>query len=162
MGLRDPQDKGGVSLWARLFQSKGSIAPGHEAADFGAGGNFAFEQKSSGVEAGIDFAVGDELSLGLLLAKSEAASAWIRRAAVAAASRATASAPTRPGCRRRAFYLDASYRAMDFSATLGALDVDGKASSFNLEAATPGRCRAARSSSRSCSTPMRGSTTSRH
>ena len=72
MGVIDQFHDGAVSLWARVFQDKGSVDPEHVAVNFGQGGNFGYDQKNSGVEAGLDFAISDEFSMGLLVAKSKA------------------------------------------------------------------------------------------
>jgi hypothetical protein len=101
MGMLGQPAKGGLGLWARLFHAKGAIAPEHVAANFGQGGNFSFEQRNSGIEAGIDFAVSEELSVGLLLAKAEATQRLESPGAGNSQIEGDTSAPTAPGSRRR-------------------------------------------------------------
>jgi len=137
MGVIDGFVGDGLSLWARVWTDKGGFSPEHHASNFGDGGNFAWDQKNSGVEAGIDFEVTDEFFLGLLVGKSQAdvgpddpgtGSADLDAATLGIYG--TWISPT-------GFYLDASYRWMSFDADLssvaGAMSVDGDAESFNLE-----------------------------
>jgi outer membrane autotransporter protein len=65
--IPDNSGKHGISLWARTFNSKSEVSPEHEALDFGDGGHFDFEQRTSGVEAGLDFRPADSWRLGALL-----------------------------------------------------------------------------------------------
>jgi len=134
MGMRDLEGKGGIGLWARMFQAKGGIDPGHRAADFGQGGNFAFEQKDSGVEAGVEFAVSDELALGLLLAKANASQRLDSPGAGSSRIEGDSVGAYATWVSPNGFYLDASFRTMDFDARMQSLRTEGKASSFNLEA----------------------------
>jgi outer membrane autotransporter protein len=135
-GLIDRLTDGAVALWARVFQDRGSLTPGH-ASNFGNGGNFDWRQDNAGIEAGVDFSVTDELSLGLLLGNAKAdidlrngghgssdidADSW--------GLYGTWISPT-------GFYLDASYRRMSFDVDMksvaGAMSADGDAEAFNLE-----------------------------
>ena len=136
-GVISSTEKSSVTLWARVFRDKGEINPGHDAFNFGQGGNFDYDQKISGAEVGVDFGVTDEFALGLLLAKTDG-DLDLRNPGV---GRASLDGDTWgiygtwvPG---NGFYLDASYRWMDFDATmhstLGARDVDGSAEAFNIE-----------------------------
>jgi outer membrane autotransporter protein len=137
MGVIDQFTDGAVSLWARIWTDKGGWNPEHHAGNFGDGGNFDWDQKNSGFEAGVDFSVTDEFSIGLLIGKSEAdvdlddpghgsadldADTW--------GLYGTWISPT-------GFYLDASYRWMSFDVDMnsvaGAMELDGDAESFNLE-----------------------------
>jgi len=136
MGVIDHFNDGAVALWARVWGDKGSFSPEHHALDFGDGGNFDFDQKDRGVEAGVDFAVTDEFSIGLLFGKSKAemeindtdtgndidADTW--------GIYGTWISP-------EGFYLDASYRWMSFDVDMDALigerKFDSKAESFNVE-----------------------------
>jgi outer membrane autotransporter protein len=137
MGVIDSFNKGAVALWARVFHDKGSFSPDHEAFNFGNGGNFDWDQTNSGVEAGIDFAVTDEFSLGLLVAKSDADthldSPGVGHAEIDAETWGVYGTWISPN----GFYLDASYRWMDFdvdlSSVAGNMDGQGDAESFNIE-----------------------------
>jgi outer membrane autotransporter protein len=136
MGVIDQFSDGAVALWARIWTDKGGWSPEHHAA-FGDGGNFDWDQKNSGLEAGVDFAVSDEFSVGLLVGKSEA-DVDLDDPGVGSADLdadtwgvyGTWISPT-------GFYLDASYRWMSFDVDLnsvaGGMEVDGDAESFNLE-----------------------------
>jgi outer membrane autotransporter protein len=134
MGMRGAQSEKRFGLWARLFRAKGDIAPEYRADNFGQGGSPGFEQSDSGVEAGLDFALNDQLSLGLLLATADArqrlASPGSGDSRIDGDSLGAYATWVSPA----GFYLDASYRVMDFSARFGPVRADGKASSFNLEA----------------------------
>jgi fibronectin-binding autotransporter adhesin len=66
-GLLLPDDGKGTHLWARVFHAKAGVSAEHEAFDFGQGGNLDFEQRASGIEAGLDFAPNEAWRLGLLL-----------------------------------------------------------------------------------------------
>jgi outer membrane autotransporter protein len=137
MGVIDKISKGGIGLWARLFGNDGSIDPSHTADNFGQGGNFAFDQRNEGTEIGIDFAVSDQVSAGLLLTKADA-SQHLNGTGVGSnkldgdtvGAYATWISPA-------GFYLDASYRQMDFDARIrsaaGEIRGDGSADAFNLE-----------------------------
>ena len=137
MGVIDRSIAGRPSLWARTFQDSGAIAPAPIDGNFGLGGNLAFDQRNSGTEVGADFALSDKLSVGLLLAKVDASQelngAGVGQDKLAGDTRgiyATWISPT-------GFYLDMSYRQMNFearlSSTAGALRADGDADALNLE-----------------------------
>jgi len=137
MGVIDQFTDGAVALWARIWTDKGGWNPEHHAVNFGDGGNFDWDQKNSGFEAGVDFAVTDEFSLGLLIGKSEA-DVDLDNPGVGSADLdadtwglyGTWISPT-------GFYLDASYRWMSFDVDMnsvaGAMALDGHAESFNVE-----------------------------
>jgi outer membrane autotransporter protein len=129
--------KGGMRLWARAFQDKGSFSPDHEAADFGQGGNFDWSQKNSGVEAGVDFAVTDELSLGLLLARSQSDTHLDKPGVGTAELDADTVGAYATWISPSGFYLDASYRWMDFEvdthSAAGRMTTSGNAEAFNVE-----------------------------
>jgi outer membrane autotransporter protein len=67
--LRSGDDAGvpGTYLWGRVFHSKATLDPGHDALDFGQGGHFSFEQRGAGFEAGLDFVPDAPWRLGVLL-----------------------------------------------------------------------------------------------
>lgn len=135
-GAIDHNDANDVNLWVRAFRNKGAIDPGHVAGNFGQGGHFAFDQDDSGLEVGADFALTEQFSLGVLLAKAEAkqdlragnGSDKIKGDTYGLYG--TWKSPT-------GVYLDASARWMGFDATLhsiaGQLKSHGDAESYNLE-----------------------------
>jgi outer membrane autotransporter protein len=137
MGVIDGFSKGAVALWARVFTDKGSFSPEHVAGNFGQGGNFDWDQKNSGAEVGIDFAVTDEFSLGLLVAKSQSDTHLDDPGTGSADIDADTWGVYGTWISPSGFYLDASYRWMSFDADLssvaGPMDTSGDAESFNLE-----------------------------
>jgi outer membrane autotransporter protein len=138
IGAIDKSDKGGASLWARLFQDKGTINPDHAAANFGQGGNFGFDQNNSGSEVGADVGINDEFSIGVLAAKSDASQHL--SGPRAGSSKITADTYGIYGTwiSPSGFYLDGSYRWTSFttkmSSAAGGVQVDGDAGTFNVEA----------------------------
>jgi outer membrane autotransporter protein len=120
-----------------VFYNGGYFSPGHDSDSFDEGGNFYYESFNSGGEAGVDFAVTDELSIGLLLSKSRAKNTLDPGIASSKVEADTwgiyATWLTQNG-----IYLDASYRWMDFDVTLessaGVMEGDGDGSAFNIEA----------------------------
>ena len=127
----------GVSLWARAFNARGDVAPGHEATGIGEGGNFDWEQRDRGAEVGIDFALSERLAFGLLLGQSESdltLREGVGRNEIDADSAGLYATWISP----QAWYLDASVRWVDLHNELagaaGALSLRARAESFNLEA----------------------------
>jgi hypothetical protein len=137
MGVINQTTPGRPSLWARTFQDSGAIAPTPIGGNFGTGGHLPFDQRNSGTEIGADFALSDKLSVGLLLAKVDATQqlngAGVGQDKLNGDTRgiyATWISPT-------SFYLDMSYRQMNFEAQLnsaaGAMRTHGDADALNLE-----------------------------
>ena len=135
MGVIDTMAKGGLNLWARVFQDEGTIEPALVESNFGQGGNFAFDQKNSGTEVGVDFALTDTFSVGLLLAQADAKQTL--NGAGSGSSRIEGDTVgvygtvLSPG----GFYLDTSYRRMNFDARVSSTggEVQGDADTFNVE-----------------------------
>ncbi len=138
MGVIDQFRKGGMALWVRLFQDSGVVDPQHVAGNFGQGGNFAFDQRNSGSEVGVDFAACETFSMGLLLAKADGR----QRLDGAGVGTSTIDGDTfgayATWISPSGFYLDASYRRMSFDAKLrtvaGEIRTSGDADALNLEA----------------------------
>jgi outer membrane autotransporter protein len=136
MGVIDSFRKNAVGLWARVFTSKGDFSPEHVATGFGQGGNFDWHQRNSGFEAGIDFAVTDALSLGVLVGKSEADVDLIDgfgENEIDSDNYGVYATWVRDG-----WYIDASYRWADIENRLrsvgGDMRMDSDAEIFNIEA----------------------------
>jgi len=136
MGVLDEGYGSGFTLWARVFGNKTDFRPGHESDDFGLGGNFDWNQRNRGIEAGADFGIGDAFHLGLLVGKSKADIGLENGAGdseIDANSWGVYGLWYQPG----GFYADLSYRWVNFDVELdsiaGRLDTDGKAKVFNAE-----------------------------
>jgi len=138
MGVIDNFNKGAVALWARVFQDKGSFSPEHSGSNFGPGGNYDWDQKNSGVEAGIDFSVTDEFAIGLLLAKSQADTDLDGAGHGSTDMDADTWGIYGTWISPNGFYLDASYRwtsfDVDLSSVAGHMETEGDAETFNIEA----------------------------
>ncbi len=137
MGVLDPQPQGSVGAWARAFSDSGTVHPGYVANNFGPGGNVAFDQDDSGQELGVDVAIGNGFSAGLLLGKAQAS----QHLSAAGGGRNRITGDTVGGyltwVGANGAYVDASYRQMRFDARLEALAgesrASGKANTFNVE-----------------------------
>ncbi len=138
MGVLDPQPRGRVGAWARVFSDSGTVTPSHVANNFGQGGNVAFDQDDSGQELGVDVALADGFSAGLMLGKAQA-SQHLDGAGAIGTNKITGD--TRGAYATwvsgNGFYLDASYRQMRFDARLDSLAgqtrTSGRADAFNAE-----------------------------
>jgi outer membrane autotransporter protein len=127
-----------LSLWARVFSERGKINPEHVASNFGQGGNFDYNQRNSGVEGGVDFAFNDEFSLGLLLGKADGSQHLTGLGVGTSKFTGTTYGIYGTWISPVGFYLDASYRRMNFHDRLnsiaGNMEVHGDANAFNIEA----------------------------
>jgi outer membrane autotransporter protein len=65
----DPDDV--LSAFYRVYRDEGDVRPGHVADNFGDGGNFDFNQKSSGEEVGINANVFGNFHAGILLGNAD-------------------------------------------------------------------------------------------
>ncbi|MEW5299115.1 MAG: hypothetical protein WDW36_002161 [Sanguina aurantia] len=130
--------KGGLSLWARVFGDSGKIDPSHSASNFGQGGNFAFDQNNEGQELGLDFAITDGATAGLLLSKNEANQHLTDGNNGSARIRGTTSGIYGTWVADSGLYVDASFRNMSFNSRLTAASgqawINGNANAFNVEA----------------------------
>jgi outer membrane autotransporter protein len=137
MGVLDESYGSGLTLWARVFGNKTDFRPDHASDDFGAGGNFDWNQRNRGVEAGADFGIGDAFHLGLMVGKSKADIGLADNGAgdseIEANSWGIYGLWYQPG----GFYADLSYRWLNFDVDLdsiaGQLESNGKAEVFNAE-----------------------------
>lgn len=136
-GVIAPHAKGEVDAWARAFGDSGTVDPGHLADNFGQGGRFAFDQDNRGTEVGVDVALSDTFSAGLMVGKADAS----QHLDPSAAGRSRLSGDTRgvhgAWMSPSGIHLDASWRRMDFDARLdaavGESRASGKASAFDIE-----------------------------
>lgn len=132
------EGQAGLSPWVRLFTDKGDVAP--HASGFGSGGDFGFEQENRGREFGMNFAFGNGVSFGVLAGNADGtqdltgAAGSDRLKLRSSGIYATWTAPR--------FYVDASWRWMDFDARLvsvgGEQATSGNAEAFNVEAGFTG------------------------
>ncbi|MBS0194188.1 MAG: autotransporter outer membrane beta-barrel domain-containing protein [Proteobacteria bacterium] len=138
MGVLDPQPQGHVGVWVRAFSDDGRVNPTHVANNFGQGGNVAFDQGDSGQELGVDIAIADGVSAGLVLGKAQASQRLVGSGQTGR-NRITGDTygayATWVGA--NGAYLDVSYRQMRFDARLdsvvGESRASGKAEAFNGE-----------------------------
>jgi outer membrane autotransporter protein len=136
MGVLDEGYGSGLTLWARVFGNKTDFRPDHDTDDFGLGGNFDWNQRNRGIEAGADFGVGDAFHLGLMVGKSKSdidLTDGVGETEIDANSWGIYGLYFQPG----GFYADLSYRWVKFDVELdsiaGRFDTDGKAQVFNAE-----------------------------
>ena len=126
---------GKFSLWARLYHNKGKVDPDFDS-DTIDEGEFAFEQKNYGGEAGFDFAPSGKWNFGIMLGRANADQDL--RAGLGS-DRIEGNVAGGYGTFRmpRGFYFDLSHRRLDFDAVVhtanGNLLASGKAESSNAE-----------------------------
>jgi hypothetical protein len=141
MGVLPRQDDGGLSPWIRVFSDDGEVDQRHVAADFTDSNDFRFKQSNQGRELGMNFALPGGFNYGVLLAKADGKQ---RLLGGTGNDRIDLSSVGIYGTwiSSLGFYLDASYRWMDFDADLssvgGAQSTSGNATAFNLEAGYTG------------------------
>jgi outer membrane autotransporter protein len=137
MGVIGKTARGHVSTWGRFFQDDGTVDAGHVASNFGQEGNFAFKQTNSGEEGGVDFAVSDELSVGVLAGKALARQNLGYGGAGSNRIEGFTFGAYGTWVSSSGFYLDASYRRLTFHSDLnsaaGLTHARGNADAFNLE-----------------------------
>jgi outer membrane autotransporter protein len=140
LGVQGPLADGqaGISPWVRFYTGKGDVSP--EAAGFGSGADFGFEQENRGREFGFDFAVGNGFHVGILGTNADGTQ---RMTGAAGSDRlklhGSGVYASWFGSR---FYVDVSQRWMDFDARLdsatGELETSGNATATNIEAGLTG------------------------
>ena len=138
MGVIGKTARGHLSTWARFFQDDGTVDAGHVASNFGQEGNFAFQQRNSGEEGGVDFAVSDTLSIGALGGHAQARQNLAYGGAGLDRIKGDTFGAYATWVSPKGFYLDASYRRLNFrsdlNAAAGEMRTKGRADAFNLEA----------------------------
>jgi outer membrane autotransporter protein len=131
------QDDIGLSPWFRVFSDKGEVDPSHVADNFGNTGNFAYDQSNTGHEVGMNVNVRGGFNAGLLLAKSNGSQHLIGAGAGSDQISGSAFGLYSTWIGSHGFYVDASYRWFDFTATLrsvaGEQSTGGQGGAFNLE-----------------------------
>ncbi len=131
------EGQSGLSPWVRLYTDKGDLSPG--ASGFGSDADFGFEQENRGRELGMGFTLG-RASFGVLAGNADGTQHLAngggsdRLKLHGAGVYATWRDPR--------FYVDASYRWMDFDARLdsagGERETSGNASATSIEAGYTG------------------------
>jgi outer membrane autotransporter protein len=113
------------------------VTPQVVVSNFGTAGRYGFDQKTSGTEVGIDFAINDQFRVGALMAKTDARQSLSTGVGSMRLDGDTAGvfATWHPV---EGAYVDASYRRMRFDTRMdtdaGRFTSDGEAGTFNLEA----------------------------
>lgn len=141
-GVQSPLASGqsgqsGLSPWVRLYTDKGDSSP--EGHGFGSGADFGFEQENRGRELGMGFTLG-RASVGVLAGNADGTQ---RLTGGTGSDRLKLhGAGVYATWTEARFYVDASYRWMDFDARLdsasGERETSGNASATNLEAGLTG------------------------
>jgi hypothetical protein len=135
-GALPPPDGSHLSTWARGFADHGGIDPQHSA-NFGAGGEFAFDQSNQGWELGLEARPTDHIGIGVLVANTDGDQRLENQAGSNRFSGRTAGVfGTWRG--DNGLYVDVSQRWTSVDARLGAalgnVEMKANASAFNVEA----------------------------
>jgi outer membrane autotransporter protein len=138
MGVIDGYNRHALSLWARVFSEKGSFSPDHVNGNFGPGGNFDWDQRNRGFEAGADLALTDQFSLGAMVARGESDIDLASPGVGSMELDADTFGVYGTWIASSGWYFDASYRWVSFEAELtssmGLKRSAGHAETFNFEA----------------------------
>jgi hypothetical protein len=129
----------GMGPWVRFFDNSGDIDPAHTQ-DFGTAGDFRFEQMNRGLEFGMGFDFDGPVGFGVLLGDADAKQQMKDGSGsdhLEMSSVGVYGTWTMP-----AFYVDLSFRWMDFDTTLmsaaGESRGSGNATASNIEAGYTG------------------------
>ncbi len=132
------QDTVGLSPWIRTFSDKGEVDPAHVAANFGSGGNFRYDQSNSGSELGMNVNIRGGVNIGLLLANSQGTQRLLDSGVGTDRMDGSAFGLYTTWIGSNGFYVDASYRWLDFDVDLtsaaGQQSTHAKGNAFNVEA----------------------------
>jgi hypothetical protein len=131
-GIED-NGKSKFSLWARLYYNKGKVCPDSEG---DVGGDFCFDQKNTGGEAGLDFAPNGKFSFGLILGRANA-DQNLRLGFGTDKIQGNVTGGYGTYKLPRGFYFDISHRRLKFDAELdtpnGPMTASGEAKTSNAE-----------------------------
>lgn len=129
----------GMGPWVRFFDNSGDVDPAHTQ-DFGTAGDFRFEQMNRGLEFGMGFDFDGPVGFGVLLGDADAKQQMKDGSGsdhLEMSSVGVYGTWTMP-----AFYVDLSFRWMDFDTTLmsaaGESRGSGNATASNIEAGYTG------------------------
>jgi hypothetical protein len=131
----DDRPGGKFSLWGRLYHNKGKVNPDFDS-DTIADGDFDFEQKNYGGEAGFDFAPNGKWNFGLLVGKANA-DQGLRVGLGTDKIEGNVAGGYGTFRMPRGFYFDLSHRRLNFDAVVhtanGDLRATGEAQASNAE-----------------------------
>jgi hypothetical protein len=131
----DDSGKSKFSLWGRIYVNKGKVDPDFHS-DGVTGGSFAFEQKNSGGEAGLDYALNDRFNFGIILGKANA-NQDLRIGLGTDHINGTVAGGYGTFRLPRGFYFDLSHRRLKFDAEIdspeGNMGASGEAETTNAE-----------------------------
>jgi hypothetical protein len=131
-GMDDRPDKK-FSAWVRLYQNKGKVDPDTDGV---VGGDFGFEQKNTGGEAGFDFAPNGRFNFGLILGRANA-DQNLRLGFGSDKIQGNVTGGYGTYRLPRGFYFDLSHRRLKFDAELdtpqGPMSASGEARTENAE-----------------------------
>ena len=129
------EDMVGLSPWIRVFSDKGEVAPTYST-NFGSAGHTRFNQSNWGRELGMNYTLGNGFNYGVLLAKADGTQRLLDGTGTDRLK--MNSAGLYATWISQQFYVDGSYRWMDFDADLtsiaGQQRTSGNATAFNVEA----------------------------
>ncbi|GAB3736421.1 hypothetical protein GCM10028862_21020 [Luteimonas pelagia] len=134
----EPSSDRALSPFLRVFDDEGDITQAHRSSEAAAGGTFRFNQRNTGAEVGLDFAPAQGMHLGLLAGKVRGDQSLVGDHAGSDRIDGRTLGVYGTWVGQSGAYVDASYRAMRFDATLDAEGVRhrtrGKAGAVNVEA----------------------------
>ena len=123
----------GLGPWIRAFSDQGDIGP--SASGFGADRDFGFSQENTGTEFGMNLTLGNGISFGIMGGNAEGTQKLSQASGGDRIDLHTSGLYV--GWAGDRFYADASWRWMDFDATLmsvgGEQRTSGNATAFNFE-----------------------------
>ncbi|MFL6591707.1 MAG: hypothetical protein ACJ8GK_03230 [Luteimonas sp.] len=131
-------DMAGLGPWLRYFSDSGTVKASHVADNFGGTGTFSFDQTTTGHELGMNVAFDNGFNTGVLLAKAQGAEHLTGTGVGSDHIDSTAFGVYGTWFSHNGFYVDASYRWLDFDAHLkspgGFQSTSGNGEAFNVEA----------------------------
>jgi len=131
-------DMTGLGPWLRFFSDSGTVKASHVADNFGGTGTFSFDQSTTGHELGMNVAFDNGFNAGVLLAKAQGAEHLTGAGVGSDHIDSTAFGVYGTWFSHNGFYVDASYRWLDFDAHLkspgGFKSTSGNGESVNVEA----------------------------
>lgn len=136
------EDAIGLSPWFRYYYHTGDVNPGHVAANFNQGGNFAFEQTNRGWELGLNASIQQTgINVGILFGRGKASQHLTGDGIGTDHLDSNTVGLYATWLAKNGMYLDVSHRWTDFDADMFARDglyaTHGYANAFNVEFGYP-------------------------